>query len=49
MHRPAPRGMSEHRFAVTDEQLNYLIRVNWDNAAEPEEVLRGTYRRFSGH
>jgi hypothetical protein len=49
MHRPTPRGMSEHRFAVADEQLSYLIRVNLDNAAEPEEVLRGTYRRFSGH
>ena len=49
MHRPTPRGMSEHRFAAADEQLNYLIRVNVDNAAEPEELLRGTYRRFSGH
>ena len=43
------RGMAEHRFAVADEQLSYLIRVNTDNAAEPEELLRGTYRRFSGH
>jgi hypothetical protein len=49
MHRPMRRGIAEHRFAVADEQLSYLIRVNTDNAAEPEELLRGTYRRFSGH
>jgi hypothetical protein len=49
MHRPMPRGMAEHRFAVADEQLNYRIRVQLDNADEPEEFLRGTYRRFSGH
>ena len=46
---PQRRGIAEHRFAVADEQLSYLIRVNLDNAAEPEELLRGTYRRFSGH
>ena len=49
MHRPTPRGIAEHRFAVADEQLSYRIRVNLDKAAEPEEFLRGTYRRFSGH
>jgi hypothetical protein len=49
MHRLLPPGIAEHRFAVADEQLSYLIRVNSDNAAEPEELLRGTYRRFSGH
>jgi hypothetical protein len=49
MHRSLPRGIAEHRFAVADGQLSYLIRVNLDNAAEPEEFLRGTYRRFSGH
>jgi hypothetical protein len=49
MHRPTPRGIAEHRFAVTDEQLSYRIWMKLDNAAEPEEFLRGTYRRFSGH
>jgi hypothetical protein len=49
MHRPMRRGIAEHRFAFADEQLSYLIRVNLDNAAEPEELLRGMYRRFSGH
>jgi hypothetical protein len=49
MHRPTPRGIAEHRFAVADEKLSYRIRVKLDNAAEPEEFLRGTYRRFSGH
>jgi hypothetical protein len=49
MHRPTLRGVAEHRFAVADEQLSYRIRMKSDNAAQPEEFLRGTYRRFSGH
>jgi hypothetical protein len=49
MHRPSLRGVAEHRFAVIDEQLSYRIRVQLDDAAEPQEFLRGTYRRFSGH
>ena len=49
MLRPTPRGIAEHRFAVIDEQLSYRIRVKLDDAAEPEENLRGTYRRISGH
>jgi hypothetical protein len=49
MHKPTPRGIAEHRFAVTDEQLSYRIRVKSDNAAQPEEFLWGTYQRFSGH
>jgi hypothetical protein len=49
MNKPTPRGIAEHRFAVTDEQLTYRIRIKRENAAEPEEFLRGTYRRFSGH
>jgi hypothetical protein len=49
MLRPTPRGIAEHRFAVIDEQLSYRIRVQLDDAAEPEEFLRGTYRRISGH
>jgi hypothetical protein len=49
MLRPTPRGIAEHRFAVIDEQLSYRIRVQLDDAAEPEEVLTGTYRRISGH
>jgi hypothetical protein len=49
MHRPTQRGIAEHRFAVADDQLSYRIRVQLDNAAEPEEFLKGTYRRFSGH
>jgi hypothetical protein len=49
MHKPTPPGIAEHRFAVTDDQLSYRIRVKSDNAAQPEELLLGTYRRFSGH
>ena len=49
MHRPTPNGIAEHRFAVVGEQLRYRIRLSLDEAAEPEEFLVGTYRRFSGH
>ena len=49
MHRPTPSGIAEHRFAVVGEQLSYRIRLYLDKAAEPEEFLIGTYRRFSGH
>ena len=49
MHRPTPSGIAEHRFAVVGEQLSYRIRLSLDEAAEPEEFLAGTYRRFSGH
>jgi hypothetical protein len=49
MHRITPRGNTEHRFTVAGEQLSYRIRLQRDDAAEPEEFLSGTYRRFSGH
>jgi hypothetical protein len=49
MHRPTPSGIAEHHFAVVGEQLSYRIRLPLDEATEPEELLTGTYRRFSGH
>jgi hypothetical protein len=49
MHRTTPSGSTEHRFAVVGEQLSYRIRLRLDEAAEPEELLSGTYRRVSGH
>jgi hypothetical protein len=49
MHRITPRGNTEHRFTVAGEQLSYRIRLQRGDAAEPEEFLSGTYRRFSGH
>jgi hypothetical protein len=49
MQRPTPNGIAEHRFVVVGEQLSYRIRLPLNAAAEPEELLSGTYRRFSGH
>jgi hypothetical protein len=49
MHRTTLRGVAEHRFAVADEQLSYWVRLQRDDATDPEGFLRGTYRRFSGH
>jgi hypothetical protein len=49
LERITPQGIAEHRFAVADEQLSYRIRVRNGQATELQDLLRGTYRRISGH
>jgi hypothetical protein len=49
MQKTTPRGAAEHRFAVTDDQLSYRIRLRLNDSAQMEDFLSGTYRRISGH
>ena len=49
MQKATPRGMAEHRFAVAEDQLTYRIRTQLNVDAEMDDLLRGTYRRISGH
>jgi hypothetical protein len=49
LEKSTPQGIAEHRFAVANALLSYRIRLQLNDAAEPEEFLSGTYRRISGH
>jgi hypothetical protein len=49
LEKITPRGIAEHRFVVADEQLSYQVRLRPDPASELQDLMSGTYRRFSGH
>jgi len=49
LEKITPRGIAEHRFVVADGQLSYRVRLRPDPASELQDLMSGTYRRFSGH
>lgn len=46
--KQTPRGRAGHRFTVVDDQLDYRIELQL-NDADPAPFLTGHYRRVSGH
>ena len=49
LEKITPRGIAEHRFVVADGQLSYRVRLRPDPSSELQDLMSGTYRRFSGH
>ena len=49
LEKITPRGVAEHRFVVADGQLSYRVRLRPDQASQLQDLMSGTYRRFSGH